>query len=94
MTNIKVNSEGMSNSVINLRYEIENYENAVVNSQVQLNSAFQNLSGRGYNALDKQLEEAINKQKTVVAECQLLIQAIQQYLVDIVNEEEKIKFPE
>ncbi|WP_317914606.1 hypothetical protein [Carnobacterium maltaromaticum] len=94
MSKIKIKSDEVIAAVGGLSVAVDTYENAVVKSQIQLDSALAILSGKGYNALDQQIQKNIDKQKIVVSECKILVQTTRQFLSDMENVESTIKFPQ
>ncbi|MBP2099094.1 hypothetical protein [Enterococcus rivorum] len=93
MTTIKVECERLAEKVAKVKTAANNYQDKVVSSSLAFMEVNEDLQGQGYDSLLSQISKRLEGQKKLVAECNVLTDAMKDYQQAMSEAESSANFP-
>lgn len=92
MSEIKMNSDVVTEVLRGLQAKITVYRDGVIGSRVQIEALKSSLQGSAYESLLSKIEEVVARQLLLVAECQTLAGQLSTFTTDISSAESNVSF--
>ncbi|HEM3705966.1 hypothetical protein [Streptococcus sp. A22] len=92
MAEIKMNSDAVAEALRGLQAKISTYRDGVVNSKVQIGAIKSSLEGSAYTSLLGKVENDMERQLLLVAECMTLNSQLSAFTEEISSAEASVSF--
>lgn len=92
MTKIKMDQESLTTEITNVEEKVSVYRTATVNATAQFSTLKNTLQGEAYTSLVNSINKTLETQKTLVAQCVVLINNAKNFAEDISSEESSVTF--
>lgn len=92
MTKIKMDQESLTAEITNVEEKVSVYRTATVNATAQFSTLQNTLQGEAYTSLVNSINKTLETQKTLVAQCVVLINNAKNFAEDISSEESSVTF--
>lgn len=93
MTTIKINYDDLSDAVTKALNKANEYEEKVITAASIFSEVSLELDGQSYDALLSKMDNKLESQKRIVAECQILSEEVQKYIQEMSDAEANTSFP-